>query len=451
MIETRPSGEEPETTHVLSVAPEEAPHQRFRLLHAALWWVPPATALIAGGWAAATVLAAAGETLDVWTTLTCGAAAAVAVFGGMCLFERLVGLPGAALGAGVALQLIHSPFVDSGIIPGWSASTGWIVTALATGALTWRVHARRPPVIRTAEPVVVSRGALAELTGADEPPDLAEPTPVSGRFRVSGWPRTALQAVELPGNPPAEIDAVVSIETVSSRGTAFMIRNDGRHADLVTNEHLFTGARSARVSIAGTIRSACLLPRPDPERFARRLGELVPHLDRTQRLRLARDTDLRLVRIDSSGLPVAPLQISTLQISTAVAAGELALSVGYPHGGIPRFVWPVHPVPLPVIGVGRLVRGGEAAELWTSWRVESGNSGGPVLVREDGGLRVAAVTHVQHDARRSRGNVAHIPAVVLRAYVGALDAADGTDRREQPRPIGGHPAAAQQPDVPRLR
>jgi hypothetical protein len=68
------------------------------------------------------------------------------------------------------------------------------------------------------------------------------------------------------------------------------------------------------------------------------------------------------------------------------------------------------------------------AELWTSWRVQSGNSGGPVLVREDGRLRVAAVTHVQHDARRSRGNVAHIPAVVLRAYVGALDAIDGTSK-----------------------
>jgi hypothetical protein len=54
-----------------------------------------------------------------------------------------------------------------------------------------------------------------------------------------------------------------------------------------------------------------------------------------------------------------------------------------------------------------------------------------VLVREHGRLRVAAVTHVQHDARRSRGNAAHIPALVLRAYVGALDAAD---RREQPRP-----------------
>jgi S1-C subfamily serine protease len=418
MIETRPSGEEP-TTHVLGVAPEEASPQGFPLLHAALWWVLPATALIAGGWTAAMVLAAAGAPFDLSATLACGAAAAVALFGGMCLFERLVGLPGAALGAGVTLQLIHSPFVESGVIPGWSTSAGWIATALATAALTWRVHARRPPVIRTAVPVVVSRAAIAELTGAAAAPAPAERVPVSGRFRVSGWPRTALQAVELPGNPPAEIDAVVSIETAASRGTAFMIRNDGRHADLVTNEHLFTGARSARVSIAGTTRAATVLPRPDPQRVARRLGELVPHLDRAQRLRLAQDTDLRLVRIDSSGLPVAPLQIST-----AADAGELALSVGYPHGGIPRFVWPVHPVPLPVIGVGRLVRDGEVAELWTSWRVQSGNSGGPVLVREDGRLRVAAVTHVQHDARRSRGNVAHIPAVVLRAYVGALDADD---------------------------
>jgi hypothetical protein len=427
VIETRPSGEEPESAHVLALGPEEAPRQRFPLLRAALWWVLPATALIAGGWSAAMVLAAA-ETRDVPTVLACGAAATVAVFGGMCLFERLVGLPGAALGAGVALQLIHTPFVESGVLPGWSVSTGWLVTALATGALTWRVHARRPPVIGTAEPVVVSRGALAELTGGGVPPDPAVRVRVSGRFRVSGWPRTALQAVELPGVPPAEIDAVVSIETAASRGTAFMIRNDGRHADLVTNEHLFTGARSARhsarVSIAGTVRGAHLLPRPDPERVARLLEELVPHLDRAQRLWLAQGTDLRLVRIDSSGLPVAPLQIST-EIFTATTAEEPALSVGYPHGGIPRFVWPVHPVPLPVIGIGRLARCGETAELWTPWRVQSGNSGGPVLVREHGRLRVAAVTHVQHDPRRSRGNVAHIPAVVLRAYVAALDAAGG--------------------------
>jgi Trypsin-like peptidase domain len=429
MIETQPSGEGPEPTPVLRIAPQEA-------LRSALWWVLPATTLIAGGWTAAMVLAAAGAPFDLSTTLAWGAAAAVALFGGMCLFERLVGLPGAALGAGVTLQLIHSPFVESGIIPGWSTSAGWIVTALATAALTWRVHARRPPVIRTAVPVVVFRGALAELVGTSGPPDPAERVAVSGRFRVTGWPRTALQAVELPGNPPAEIDAVVSIETASSRGTAFMIRNDGRHADLVTNEHLFTGARTARVSIArisiaGTIRAARVLPRPDPERLARRLGELVPHLDPAQRLRLAQDTDLRLVRIDSSGLPVAPLQISPLQISPLAAAGEPALSVGYPHGGIPRFVWPAHPVPLPVIGIGRLVRDGETAELWTSWRIQSGNSGGPVLVREDGRLRVAAVTHVQHDARRSHGNVAQIPASVLRAYVAAVDR---DDPREHPRP-----------------
>jgi Trypsin-like peptidase domain len=426
MIKTRPTGEEPESTHVLALRPEEAPRQGFPLLRAALWWALPATALVVGGRTAATVLVAAGETADVSITLVCGAAAAIAIFGGMCLFERLVGLPGAALGAGVALQLIHSPFVQSGVVPGWYASAVWIVTALAMGALTWWVHARRPPVIRTARPVVVSRGALAELTDAGEPPDPEHRVVVSGRFRVTGWPRTALQAVELPGNLPAEIDAVVSIETASSRGTAFMIRNDGRHADLVTNEHLFTGARgarvgariSARVSIAGTVRRACVLPRPDPERFARRLGELVPHLDRAQRLRLAHEIDLRLVRIDSSGLPVAPLPIST-----TATAGEPALSVGYPHGGIPRFVWPVHPVPLPVIGIGRLVRDGVAAELWTPWRVQSGNSGGPVFVREHGRLRVAAVTHVQHAARRSRGKVTHIPAVVLRAYVGALDSA----------------------------
>jgi hypothetical protein len=421
MIEARPSGEEPETTRVLRVAPERVPEPRYPLLHAVLWWALPTTAMVAGGWTAAMVLAAARAPLDPSTAITCAVAAAVAVFGGMCLFERLVGPPGAALGAGVTLQLIHSPFVEFGVIPGWSASVGWVLTAVATGALTWRVHARRPPLIDAAEPLVTSRGAIDELVGVADPgtgerPDPGERITVSGRFRLSGWPRTALQAVELRGNPPAEIDAVVSIETQASRGTAFMIRNDGVHADLVTNEHVVTGARTARVSIAGTIRSALLLPRPDRERFAELLGEHVPHLDRAQRRQLAEETDLRLVRIDSSGLSVSPLEISA-----AGGADALALSVGYPHGGVPRFVWPANPVPLPAIGIGRLVRGGATAQLWTPWRIQCGNSGGPVLVRERGRLRVAAVTHLQHEARRSQGDAAHIPAAVLRAYVAAVE------------------------------
>jgi hypothetical protein len=45
-----------------------------------------------------------------------------------------------------------------------------------------------------------------------------------------------------------------------------------------------------------------------------------------------------------------------------------------------------------------------------------------VLVREGGRLRVAAVTFLQHEARRSRGNAAHIPALVLRAFVAAVEA-----------------------------
>jgi len=416
MIETRRSCERFETARVLRVDPEEIAEPRLPFLRAVLWWVLPATAMIVGGWTAAMVLVAAGRTSDPSTVVTCGVATAVAVFGGMCLFERLVGTPGTALGAGVTIQLIHSPFVEIGIIPGWSASVGWILTAVVTGALTWRVHARRPPLIRTAEPVVTSRDALDQLAGAGERRTGRGQVTVSGRFGLSGWPRTALQAVELPASPPPETDAVVNVATPSNRGTAFVIRNDGVHADLVTNEHVIGDARSARVSIAGTIRVAALLPRPDPGEFARMLGEHVPHLDAAQRLRLAEETDLRLLRIESSGLPVAPLEISTVD-----AADALAMTVGYPHGGIPRFVWPAHPVPLPTIGIGRLVLRDGAAELWTPWRVQSGNSGGPVLVRERGRLRVAAVTYVQHDARRSRGNAAHIPAPVLRAYLAAVD------------------------------
>ncbi|WP_170225969.1 hypothetical protein [Pseudonocardia cypriaca] len=53
--------------------------------------------------------------------------------------------------------------------------------------------------------------------------------------------------------------------------------------------------------------------------------------------------------------------------------------------------------------------------------MQRGNSGGPVLMRERGRLRVAAVTYVQHDGRRSRGSAAQIPAPVLRAYVAAVE------------------------------
>jgi hypothetical protein len=283
-----------------------------------------------------------------------------------------------------------------------------------TGALAWRVQTRRPPVLRTADPLVVDRAALAALVGVT--PEDRGTVRVSGRFRLTGWPRTALQAVELPGDLPAEIDAVASVETPVSRGTAFMIRNDGRHADLVTNEHLFAGAWSARISIAGTMRKAVLLPHPDLDRFTQLLCELAPHVDPAQMRQLAEGTDLRLVRIDSSGLPVTPLEISA-----ADALDAPALSVGYPQGGIPRFVWPANPVPLPAIGIGRLVLRGGTARLWTPFRIQGGSSGGPVLVREQGRLRVAAITYVQHAARRSRGDAPHIPAPVLRAYIAALD------------------------------
>ena len=134
-------------------------------------------------------------------------------------------------------------------------------------------------------------------------------------------------------------------------------------------------------------------------------------------------------------IPVLFLTSVAMFIFVRLIPGDPALSIGYPHGGIPRFVWPIHPMPLPVIGIGRLVRDGGTAELWTPWRVQSGNSGGPVLVREHGRLRVGAVTHVQHDARRSRGKVTHIPAVVLRAYMGALETAGPLsaecDRRQE--------------------
>jgi S1-C subfamily serine protease len=277
---------------------------------------------------------------------------------------------------------------------------------------------RRPPIIPTAEPLVVERAALDALVGGGDRAGGARRHEVSGRFRMQGWPRAALQAVELDGDPPAEIDSVVSLWSTSGRGTAFVVRNDGTTADLVTNEHLLRRHRTVHVGIAGTVRRAVLLPRPDPARVAELLREAAPDARVPDLIALAGTSDLRVIRIDSRGLAVAPLPLSE-----AVAGDDIGLSVGYPLGGIPRLAWFAAPAPAPVVGVGRLVRDGCSADLWSTWRIQGGNSGGPVLVREAGELRVAAVTYLQHRAGRSQGDAPHIPAVVVRAYVAALDAA----------------------------
>ena len=389
---------------------------RFRTLRTALSWAAPAAAMVAGAWAAGTLLAAATHPVAPYVLVASGLAAGVAAFGGMNLFERLVGPSGAAMGVGVAFQLALPPLLDAGMLPGWVVPLGWLVTAVLAGVVVRRAHNRQPPVIRTARPVVVTRADLDALVGRVTRGIGSASVAVSGRFRLRGWPRTALQAVELGGNPPPEIDAVVSLRSSSGCGTAFLIRDDGTTADLVTNEHLFRKSRTARVGIAGTVRRAIPLPRPNPARFAQLLADAMPGLRREERAALAEEADLRVVRIDSRGLAVPPLPIST-----AADGDEAVLSVGYPLGGIPRFVWPANPMPVPVIGIGRLARRAGQAELWSPWRIQPGNSGGPLLVRERGALRVAAVTYLQHASRRSRGDAPHISASVLRAYLAALD------------------------------
>ncbi|WP_345607720.1 hypothetical protein [Pseudonocardia adelaidensis] len=98
---------------------------KFPLLDAVLWWALPAPALLAGVWtAAATTVDVVDGASDPAAMITCGIAAAVALFGGMSVFERLLGAAGEALGAGVTFQLIQSPFIEHGIIPGWSMPVG---------------------------------------------------------------------------------------------------------------------------------------------------------------------------------------------------------------------------------------------------------------------------------------------------------------------------------------
>jgi S1-C subfamily serine protease len=425
MSEPLPSTEVAVTPRPVPAGPLPAPP--LHLLRAAAGWLLPAVVMVAGAWVSGTALV--GHAVLVaeavlgagrpgpWVLLVSGVAAGIAVHAGMHLFERLLGAPGPAVGVGVTLQLGLPPLLNAGIAPGWVVPVVWAGTLATAVVVVRRGLNRRPPVIPTAEPLVVERAALDALVGRPGRAESARWKPVSGRFRMRGWPRTALQAVELDGDPPAEIDSVVSLWSSSGRGTAFVIRNDGTTADLVTNEHLCRRSRTVRVGIAGTVRRAVLLPRPDPARVAELLREAVPERPAHELAALAEASDLRVVRIDSRELAVAPLQLSD-----AVAGDDVGLSVGYPLGGIPRLVWPAAPTPVPVVGVGRLVRDGCAAQLWSTWRIQGGNSGGPVLVREAGVLRVAAVTYLQHATGRSLGDAPHIPALVVRANVVALSA-----------------------------
>lgn len=48
MIEIRPSGEEPEPTHLARVVPEQVPEPGFQQLRASLWCALPAMAMLTG-------------------------------------------------------------------------------------------------------------------------------------------------------------------------------------------------------------------------------------------------------------------------------------------------------------------------------------------------------------------------------------------------------------------
>jgi S1-C subfamily serine protease len=415
MPEPLPSIEVAEAARPAYAGPLQDPS--LRTPRSVATWLVPAVAMIAGAWACGAVLVRDAPPAPI-VFLVSGVAAGVAVHAGMHLFERLLGAAGPVVGVGVTLQLGLPPLLRAGILPGWVVPVVWVGTLAAAVVAVRRGLNRRPPIIPTAEPLVVERTALDALVGRDDRAGRARRRAVSGRFQMRGWPRAALQATELDGDPPAEIDSVVSLWSSSGRGTAFVIRNDGTTADLATNDHVLGRHRTVHVGIAGTVRRAVALPRPDPARVAELLREAVPEARMPELTVLAEASDLRVIRIDSHGLAVAPLPLSE-----TVAGDDIGLSVGYPLGGIPRLAWSAAPAPVPVVGVGRLVRDRCSAELWSTWRIQGGNSGGPVLVREAGELRVAAVTYLQHRAGRARGDAPHIPAVVLRAYVAALDAA----------------------------
>ncbi len=99
---------------------------------------------------------------------------------------------------------------------------------------------------------------------------------------------------------PAVVHIEVTVTGGTGVGSGSIIREDGY---IITNNHVVEGARSIQVSLAdGDVQSARVIG-TDP------------------------DTDLAVIKVDRSGLPVAELGSSA-----SLAVGEVAIAIGSPEG-----------------------------------------------------------------------------------------------------------------------
>jgi serine protease Do len=223
--------------------------------------------------------------------------------------------------------------------------------------------------------------------------------------RQRAMPRTIWEQMMVPRGYERRVEGL---------GTGFIISSDGL---IITNQHVVAGAEQIVVTL-----------RDGREFAARLLGE-------------DGATDIAVVKVDTVGLPVAPIGRSTdLQI------GDWVIAIGNPYGMVLG-----NPEPSVTAGVvsalGRDILPSEGQSglyvdmIQTDAAINPGNSGGP-LVDADGNV-VGVNASILSQSGGSVGLGFAIP--IERALLVARDlAADGRVRRgwvgievSEPRPAGG--------------
>ncbi|MBI1723510.1 MAG: trypsin-like peptidase domain-containing protein [Gemmatimonadetes bacterium] len=200
--------------------------------------------------------------------------------------------------------------------------------------------AAAPAVAQRPDPVGTERRSVIGAAAARVAPAVVSVNVVR---RERTLPRTMFEMFALPRGYE---------QLVEGLGTGFLVTGDGM---VVTNQHVVTGAEQ----IVVTLRDGRDFP-------ARLLGEDVR-------------TDIAVVKIDTTGLPVAPIGRTT-----NLRIGDWVVAIGNPYGYLLGNTEPSVTVGV-VSGLGRdILPSGDRSGLYvdmiqTDAAINPGNSGGPLV------------------------------------------------------------------------
>jgi serine protease Do len=174
-----------------------------------------------------------------------------------------------------------------------------------------------------------------------------------------------------------------------AQGSGFVIRADGL---IVTNRHVIAGARSVRIKLSSGQELAAKVIGADAA------------------------TDIALLKVSSSGLPVL-----RLGSSTNVAVGDVVIAIGNPFGLGQSVTTGV------LSARGRaLVEDPYIDFLQTDAAINFGNSGGPLLSED--GVVIGVTSAILSPSGGSVGLGFAIPAETVAAVVGELETHGRVDR-----------------------